>query len=143
MMGVPKHCDGAPFSFLGIGSASLLGKRPPPIPPFPMAFDLENYRISLEGLRILMVELEEIHDTIRDLCTEPPSQLHRATLASFGGDLGRAHRRAEISLAAIQANLREDKASIRALAKCYRSDHYVYGKGKAIDSLPDDLTSSS
>ena len=107
-----------------------------------MAFDLANYRISLEGLRILMVELAEIHDHIRDLCSEPPSQLHRSQLVSFGGDLSRAHHRAEISLAAIRAQLREDKASISALAKCYRQDHYVYGEKKALDSLPEDLTSS-
>lgn len=106
-----------------------------------MSFDLANYRISLEGLRILMVELAEIHDHIRDLCSEPPSQLHRSQLVSFGGDLSRAHHRAEISLAAIRAQLREDKKSISALAKCYRQDHYVYGKGKALAALPDDLAS--
>lgn len=105
-----------------------------------MSFDLENYRMSLEGLKILMVDLSEIHDHIRELCSETPSQLHRATLESFGADLRRAHQQAEISLAAIRAKLREDKASISALAKCYRQDHYVYGKSK---SAPNDPESSN
>lgn len=112
------------------------GERPPPIQLKTMSFDLENYRMSLEGLKILMVDLSEIHDHIRELCSETPSQLHRATLESFGADLRRAHQQAEISLAAIRANLREDKASISALAKCYRQDHYVYGKSKKLPIDP-------
>lgn len=102
-----------------------------------MSFDLANYRISLEGLRILMVELAEIHDHIRDLCSEPPSQLHRSQLVSFGGDLSRVHHRAEISLAVIRAQLREDKKSISALAKTYRQDHYTYGKSKPAPPAPE------
>lgn len=95
-----------------------------------MSFDLGKYRIQLAGLQVLLVELSEIHDHIRDLCSEKPSQLNRATLSSFGTDLFCAHRQADISLALIKLDLKKDKASISALAKCYRSDHYVYGKGK-------------
>lgn len=91
-----------------------------------MSFDLTSYRIAIEGLRLLVVDLSECHDHIRDLCSEPPSATHRSELSSFGGDLDELHRRADIALSAIKSRLKEDKSSIKALATCYRKDHYPY-----------------
>lgn len=93
--------------------------------------------MQLAGLQVLVAELSEIHDHIRDLCTEPPSQLHRSQLVSFGGDLSRAQRQAEIALASLRHNLKKDKESISALAKTYRQDHYTYGKSKPAPPAPE------
>lgn len=102
-----------------------------------MSFDLDNYRVQLAGLQVLVAELSEIHDHIRDLCSEKPSQLHRATLSSFGSDLVRCHRQADISLALLKLDLKKDKESISALMKVYRKDHYVYGRDKPSPASPD------
>lgn len=91
-----------------------------------MSFDLVSYRIAIEGLRLLVVDLAECHDHIRDLCAEAPTATHRAELSSFGGDLDKLHRQAEISLSTLKAQLKTDKATIKALATCYRKDHYPY-----------------
>lgn len=95
-----------------------------------MSFDLTSYRIAIEGLRLLVVDLAECHDHIRDLCSEPPSATHRSELSSFGGDLDGLHRKAEIALSVLKTQLKEDKTSIKALASCYRKDHYPYSYSK-------------
>ena len=91
-----------------------------------MSFDLDNYRIAIGGLRVLIVDLAECHDHIRDLCSEPPSATHRSELSSFGGDLDELHRKADIALSALKAQLKADKGTIKALATCYRKDNYPY-----------------
>lgn len=95
-----------------------------------MSFELSEYRIIIEGLRILLVDLSEIHDHIRDLCTEPPGAIHRSELASFSGDLKSSHQKIDQALSALRDRLKKDKASIEALSKCYREDHYRYPSQK-------------
>lgn len=91
-----------------------------------MSFDLNNYRISIESLRILLVDLAEVHDHLRDLCSERPGAIHRSELASFGADLEDFHKKADTALSALRSQLQNDRSSIKALARCYRKDNYRY-----------------
>lgn len=111
-----------------------------------MPFKLEDYRMRLAGLSVLIADISECFDHLRDLCGDEPTVVNRNMLSSFCGDLDRLDSQFNTALVQLRKTLKEDKAQIKARVKCYKEDHFKYLRrpsGSVVSTDPSLVPSSS
>lgn len=99
-----------------------------------MAFKLEDYRMRIAGLSVLIADISECFDHLRDLCGDDPTVINRNMMASFCGDLDRLDSQLSTALVAFKKAMQEDKSQIKARVRCYKQDHFKYLRSRSGDA---------